>query len=398
MKLMVDCTPLHSGGGVQVAIAFLLNLQQRNEIDWTTLVPERMRAMLPGCLQEDERLHFIRKDGRSDVFRIRSALKRLENGFSPDAVFTVFGPPYFNAQAPHIVGFGRSDILYKPLVRVDLRTRAIHAITNRLRFRQLKKSDHLVVETETIRRRLARVLNVSDEKIAVIGNSLNPVLARHSPEKPPARGPFALLIPSTYYPHKNLEIVPEVAKSLTSLSPSLDFEFQFTLKADDAPWQSIAKQADKLGVGHRLKTLGPLTLDQLAGAYKAGSAVFLPTVREASTAVYPESFHFERPLVTSDLDFARELCGEAALFVPPFDAAAIARTIATLTNSPDLIQDLVAKGRRHLENTYPDQNQKFELQIELLRRVHARNRLAQTSKGGAEIPMRASASGGAFRD
>jgi len=40
LKLLVDCTPLRAGGGVQVAIAFLDNLRQYKNILWRGVAPE----------------------------------------------------------------------------------------------------------------------------------------------------------------------------------------------------------------------------------------------------------------------------------------------------------------------------------------------------------------------
>jgi glycosyltransferase involved in cell wall biosynthesis len=85
--------------------------------------------------------------------------------------------------------------------------------------------------------------------------------------------------------------------------------------------------------------------------------------------VYPEAFHFGRPLVTSDLDFARELCGDAAAFVPPNDAAAIAQTIADIVTDPARADQLVAAGRRQLAAAYPSPARKLEMQLDLLERL-----------------------------
>ena len=294
---------------------------------------------------------------------------QTEENFSPDIVFTIFGPAYFRARTTHVVGFAIPDMIYEPHARMPHKIRALNLILDRLRCRQFRKADHLVVETETVRQRLAQRLGIGDQQIWVIGNSLNPLLAKHKPVKPPVDGKFRLLIPSTYYPHKNLEIVPPLAHELQRLNPDFDFEFRFTLDATSAPWQRIKSTAKALGVADRFKTLGSLLMNNLATSYQATSAVFLPTLREASTAVYPESFYFQRPLITSDTDFARELCGKAAVYIPPFDPQSIAAKINELASSPELIDRLVAAGNHQLASRYPDPDQKFKRQLELLMRA-----------------------------
>src|SRR5262249_21933237 len=148
-------------------------------------------------------------------------------------------------------------------------------------------------------------------------NSVNPILDAHQPTPLPTAQPPRILVPAAYYLHKNLEIVPAVAAALKRMGR--DAIFQLTLPEQSGEWAAIARQATELGVADRVVTLGSLPLAALAEAYRSTRAVYLPTLREVSTAVYPEAFHFRRPIVTSDLDFARELCGQAALFIPPLD-------------------------------------------------------------------------------
>jgi glycosyltransferase involved in cell wall biosynthesis len=232
-----------------------------------------------------------------------------------------------------------------------------------------RRGDHIVVETETARRRLAHRLGIDRALISVIPNSPNPLLKRL--QEPPAwvDGPFNLLIPSAYYRHKNLEIVPHVASAMRRLSPDLDFRFHFTLPADSAPWQRIAGAAAALGVADRLTTLGVVPIEALSRAYHDAAAVYLPTLLEISTGVYPESFFFRRPLVTSAMDFAHELCGDAALFVPPRDAQATASRLVELAASPQLRAYLVAAGARQLLSAYPTPEEKFKLQLDLITKV-----------------------------
>ncbi len=365
MRVLVDCIPLNVGGGIQVSISFLLGLQARADIAWRAVVPVGMKQAMPPGLASDPRLLFLRKRSALDRVWLSRKLQVIESEFAPDVVFTVFGPAVFRTRAPHLVGFALPHLIYEADCDALIR-RGVDRISDRLRCVALRRSDHLVVETQTVRRKLAECLGIDPARISVIPNSINPIITEHAKDESGQDGRFAFLIPSAHYPHKNLEIVPRVAAAIGSLAPDLDFEFRFTLEPQSAAWRLLASKAEQLGVANRLVTLNVLRLDELAHAYRAASAVFLPTLREASTAVYPESFAMRRPLVTSDLDFAHELCGEAALFVPPLDAAATANSLIELARSPQLQCRLVETGRKQLLTGYPDPAEKFAMQLELL--------------------------------
>jgi glycosyltransferase involved in cell wall biosynthesis len=381
MKFLVDCVPLSVGGGVQVAIALLLNLRDQSQFVWQAVASERLRSALPPELASDPRLMFLRKELALDIVRLRQQLMAIERSSRPDVVFTVFGPPYFNARAPHLVGFAMPHLIYdhdsslKPSMPNLVRhaERSAKASRLALRFRDwlqcvlFRRAFHLVVETQTVRTRLVERLGINSAKISVIGNSINPLYKRRAESTAPTGCRFGILIPSADYPHKNLKIVPCVAAAIRSLDSDLDFEFRFTLDPESHSWRELRDKARQLRVADRLVTIGVLRLDELAMAYHEASIVFLPTLLEASTAVYPESFFFGRSLVTSNMDFARELCGDAAMFVPPLDAEKCAATLVELARSPRRRACLVDAGQEQLLRTYPSPSEKFRLQIDLLR-------------------------------
>ena len=370
MKLLVDCMPLSTGGGVQVAIAFLDGLSRRRDIDWSAVLPAGMKSVMPANLVADgRRITFLAKSSLVDILRANRCLHAIVQADNPDVVFTVFGPAYFKANAPHLVGFALPNLIYDRDGVLHRDFRAIDRIADFARRAMVRWADYFVVETETVRHRLAKGLGIDDTRISVIGNSVNPLLERHPPEPVPASGRFGILVPSAYYRHKNLEILPEIAALLVRHAPGLDFEFRLTLDPTSAPWKRLTEAAAQRSVADRLTTLGVLPLDQLARAYREASAVLLPTLREASTAVYPESFHFRRPLLTSDLDFAHELCGGAALYADPASPADFAGQLARIAAEQGLAAELVDKGVIRLATTYPTPEQKFEQQLALLARV-----------------------------
>ena len=361
------------GGGVQVAIGLLLGLQRQTTVEWTAVVSTVLRVAMPTELADDPRITYVNRRSQADRWWLTPYLMRLERRLAPDVVFTVFGPAFFRAKAPHLVGFALPRLLYDrdgAMPRETLREWLGDLVRGML-FRQ---ADHLVVETEAAQTRLSSRVGIPRQCISVIPNGPNPLL-RPLPETTRAPGGrFAVLVPSAYYRHKNLEIVPLVAAAISKCAPGLDVVFRLTLSAHCADWLRIKSQADTLGVGALVETLGVVKITDLARAYHEASAVYLPTFWEVSTAVYPESFLFRRPLVTSDLDFARALCGKGALFVSPRDPEGAAACFVELATSPVLTARMVEAGAHQLTTAYPTAAEKFRQQLELIAKVAAAGR------------------------
>lgn len=368
MKVMIDCVPLTVGGGVQVAISLLVGLQAQSAVAWTAVMASALRAALPSQLANDSRIIYVNRSSPLDSAWLPAFLGWLERKLAPDLVFTVFGPPFFRARAPHLVGFARPHLIYERDADMP-RESVADRLGNHMRRILFRRADHIVVETASAKSRFAHRVGFDRERISVIPNGPSPLLRPIAEECPAPNRPFTILIPSAYYWHKNLEIVPSVAAAMRRRKPDLDFVFHFTLPETSGPWHKIKADAERLGVGRNVATLGVVKLTDLAGAYHDASAVYLPTLREVSTAVYPESFLFRRPLVTTDMDFARELCGDAAAFVRPRDAGDASCKLVELATCPDKASALVDAGARQLVATYPTAETKFRMQLALMEKV-----------------------------
>ena len=82
--------------------------------------------------------------------------------------------------------------------------------------------------------------------------------------------------------------------------------------------------------------------------YRETDALFLPTLLECFSANYPEAMMMERPILTSNLSFATEVCGDAALYFNPMDPNDICEKILMIVTSVSLRQKLIENGRKQL--------------------------------------------------
>ena len=83
--------------------------------------------------------------------------------------------------------------------------------------------------------------------------------------------------------------------------------------------------------------------------YHESDALFLPTLVEIFTASYPEAMKMRKPILTSNLSFAHNICGEAAEFFDPLNPEDIAKKIINLSNDIERQRDLIRKGEEQLK-------------------------------------------------
>lgn len=90
--------------------------------------------------------------------------------------------------------------------------------------------------------------------------------------------------------------------------------------------------------------LGLQKIEDCPKIYADSSAMILPTLIETFSASYPEAMKMKCPILPSDLDFARDICKDAALYFDPFDAKDIVNKIVELMDNKSLQVDFINKG------------------------------------------------------
>ncbi|MHC4696108.1 MAG: glycosyltransferase [Planctomycetota bacterium] len=107
----------------------------------------------------------------------------------------------------------------------------------------------------------------------------------------------------------------------------------------------LLRAIDHPAVRGRITNVRPLPQSALAAYYRNCQALFLPTLLESFTATYLEAMHFGVPILTSDLGFARHVCGDAAVYFDPWNPRPIRDAILRLRSDSDLRRELATRGR-----------------------------------------------------
>ena len=364
MRILVNAANTIGGGSVQKAVDFVRSSIGRDR-------GHRFAYALSGVVTENltalERIDgldlttFDSSPARPLAGRgTRRDLLEIERRFRPDVVYSIFGPAYVRFRSPHLMGFAVGWVTHaNPYAWRALRSlssRAFHWAWCRHVAFWTRFADQWVLESRVAADGLSRVLGVPRDRFHVVPNTYSEpyARAREAGVLPNARmarqdpSDVHLLVFARWYPHKNLELVPPVAAALRRRDPARRYRFFLTFDTSSSQWRRIQSDARRLGVDDRVVNLGPVPVADGPGLFAAADAVFLPTLLETFTATYPEAMCSRRPIVTTDLSFARDICGDAALYAPPNDAEAAAEHIARLAGSEALRDQLVLAGEARL--------------------------------------------------
>lgn len=370
MKILIDASVCSKGGGVQVALALINNIAQDPTFDVICVTSPQVDMQLSPEIKA--KISYYYAEVNENILGKRKQGKRLaeiENKHNPDLVFIVFGPSYWRPKSKSLQGFALPLMVYPEtrdrVYKDTFVTYCYQKLLNFYKARLMKKNaDYVAVETSAFKERVHHLLGIDNEHIFVVENSFNAnFLEIETVNKKMDK--LQIFVPTAYYPHKNLEILVDVAFELAKMQKT-QLIFNFLLPETSAPWVNIKSKAKQLGVEEYFHTLGPVKNIQMAQLYAQTDFVLLPTVAEASTAVYPESFISRKVLLTSNVDFAVELCGDAAVYFDPHDAKDIAKKIVEIDSDPNKQQFLISMGLEQVEKSYLTPQQKWQKQRNLL--------------------------------
>lgn len=351
------------GGGLQVAQSICEQLQRHIGFKFIVVLSTYINEKNQYYGDNVDLYHYNIKHNFKTVLLGRdSFLDNIIEQHKIDAVLTVFGPSIWRPKVPHLCGFARAQLLLNnPLKKtVSLKENFLYLIWE---WGFKKSSKVFYSENSYISEMLPKLLG-DTIKVYTVSNYYNQIF--DEPERwnrsctlPPFDGITCLTVTS-YSRYKNLEILGGIIKSLKLSYPTFKIRFVITFNQNEMDLNSEFKQ-DVLFIGKK-------DISEVPYLYEQCDIMFMPTLLECFTATYPEAMRMEKPIVTTDLEFARGLCGDAACYYSAIDADAAAEAIYKVATDKGYSKQLVENGKKRLQ-TYDNYEQRAEKLITILEEI-----------------------------
>ena len=296
-----------------------------------------------------ERRYYRRRRGMLGQWWFENiSVPKLVRDFRPDVIWGLGNSGLRRPCAAQAVLLQNAHYAYPPDPRYGDTTRAalVHRLGRRRIRRCLPATQLVFCQTETMARRFRQAYGFKG-RTALMPNAVSRMVTAARAAPPPpiferCQGRFTLLCLTKYYGHKNLGIL--LALFEQHASQLSDVAVLFTVAGDQHPMaRDFLKRIARVAPDNLLN-VGPIPQTELAGYYQHSDALILPTLLESFSGTYLEAMHFRRPILTSDLDFARDVCGPAAEYFDPLDPKSIHDAILRLKTSAARRDELVAAG------------------------------------------------------
>jgi glycosyltransferase involved in cell wall biosynthesis len=150
---------------------------------------------------------------------------------------------------------------------------------------------------------------------------------------------------------KGHEYVLAAAPRVLAAHPNVRFLFV----GDGILRRKLEAQAERLGIRDRLVFAGLVPASEVAAHIAAMDALVHASLREGLARVLPQALLAGKPVVSFDVDGAREVVidGETGRLVPPQSVDALVAALLGLIDHPDGAAAMAARGRELCRQRFP---------------------------------------------
>lgn len=350
MKLMV-CAIQFKGGSLQVVLSLLNEFKKFPEHEYHVILSDIVRSQLNLPDFQDNfffyQFPFTGAINVSKVFKRKKWFQDIELRIKPDCVLTTSGPIYWRSKVPMLMGYNLPANIYldspffKMIPSIKKIKWRLKKIIQRFLFR--READALFVQTDDVNQRLRKYLN--RENVYTISNTCSNVFKNITifdnklPEK--QQGEIRFLTVSTYYPHKNFEIIKPVISELKRRDIH-NIKFVLTIQSE------FYKKIFEEKYLREVINVGPIKSVECPSLYKECDIMFLPSLLECFSASYAEAMMMRKPILTTDMGFAHTVCGDAALYFKPANPIDVVDKIEMIMSDKELVNKLIDNGEKQL--------------------------------------------------
>jgi len=361
MLVAIDAVGIRGHGGAAVLCELLHWLPKvRPEWSWRVFLLDRKFRKFDEPVVSDKISFECPQSGNTGFERVRWVCSHLPErllAFGANVVFSFANIGNPSPPVPQVV-FCHQPNAFLPggIPRQALFKRArLLFLRNRI-LQGARSSRAMIVQTETMRRRILEIEPCLQGRISVIPSGY-----RTPSENPHIRSEKKTLVDNASRPrliyvshpseHKNhislVRAMPNILQAFPSAKLLLTLEERWP---SDRRYSSFVKRIQKeitlLGISQQIVWLGLLNPDEVNYALYSSDLTVFPSLTESFGLGLVESLAAECPVASADLSYAHDVCDNAAVYFAPEDPEDIARVVMATCCDKAMLEQLKTAGRK----------------------------------------------------
>lgn len=208
--------------------------------------------------------------------------------------------------------------------------------------RFLPRATATIAQTKVIKKRLEHLLSIKNVK--VINNAVNRnIVGDYNDFHFPSGVKFLYL--TRYYPHKNIDILLDVANLIKK--KGVNFKIILTISAEQhINAKCFLNKVKEKALDNIIVNIGEVEHRHISALYDQVDYLLMPSTLESFSGSYVEALQSNTPILTSNLDFAHEVCGNAAFYFDEKKPTSIFETMVLSVSNINQLEEKIQEGAR----------------------------------------------------
>lgn len=348
------------GGGLANFVMLLQAYLQRFPEDHITVVCSESSALQRLASESNADVILLGEGRLKELIRFWLGcigLNRIAKRTRADIIWSLNIGPYFRGAIPSILSVNNPHQVYPREITKIHPGGAIRVSFLRFFFRlSAGAANGIIVQTPLMGKYVNGIFG-NGYPVAVVPKSveadrdvifepLPPGLAARL-EKSSGVVQWDMLYVATSIPHKNYAVIIRALEVLRMRGGQ--FRLVLTIDEESAVYWGGDSARELIREG-ALVCLGWVGKSHLKALYAHCDVCLMPSVLESLSSAHLEAMEWGVPQVAADLPYARDLCGDAAIYVDPHDSQEWVLAVERLVSDKDLCNKLVTEGHKRMSN------------------------------------------------
>jgi glycosyltransferase involved in cell wall biosynthesis len=288
----------------------------------------------------------------------RITLPRIIDAYNPDVIFGPGNIGLTKPRAPQAIFIRIPYLLYErkkhyPNVTGMERVRFV-ALKDQVKTSLSNGTNLVFVQTPVVQERFSKEFNYPQEKIKVFRLTAPPDIQVPADNiEPPifkkADNIFYVLLMTRYLSHRNPDILISLCQRYGRDIRQNGIKFITTITPGEHRFASrFLKNISRNNFEDIIVNAGRLSRPEVAQYLAKSRLLWLPTMMETLCLPFLEAMKTGTTIMAPDLDFARYVCGDAAIYYDPWDIDSMFNCLLKVRNNEQLRQQYIEKGRKEL--------------------------------------------------
>lgn len=276
---------------------------------------------------------------------------RILKKYNIDAIFNL-GDIIIPTTIPQVYLFQWAYAVY-PETSVWERMNLLSYLTRWTKVKLINKNIYrpkvIIAQTANIKKRLENLYSLDNVVIIPNAVSIENIRMNSLRDFNLPKDRVKLVYVASWADHKNIGIIIPLALEISR--QKLPYCVVVTIdpsKKKEA--KTFLKKIRQFDLGSIIINVGRVPMQDIGALYSQCDALLMPTLLESYGLPYIEALYHSKTILTSDMDFAHDVCGEAAFYFNPEDHEDILRKIIEAAGNKSLREEKIKIGRDRISD------------------------------------------------